>query len=52
MLAVTSGHNEVAQLLVDHGAQVDCTDKNLRTALHRAVSYVWKTLLQFALPGT
>ncbi len=40
MLAVTPGYNEVAQLLVDHGAQVDCTDKNLRTALHRAVSYV------------
>ena len=39
MLAVTPGHHEVAQLLVNHGAQVDCTDKNLRTALHRAVSY-------------
>ena len=38
MLAVTPGYNEVAQLLVDHGPQVDCTDKNLRTALHRAVS--------------
>ena len=38
MLAVTAGHAEVATLLVDHGAQVDCTDKHLRTALHRAVS--------------
>ena len=38
MLAVTPGHSEVALLLVEHGAQVDCTDKNLRTALHRAVS--------------
>jgi len=38
MLAVTPGHTEVAQLLLDHGAQVDCADKNLRTALHRAVS--------------
>ncbi len=37
-MAVTSGHNDVGQLLVDHGAQVDCTDKNLRTALHRSVS--------------
>ena len=38
MLAVTNGHCDVAQILVDHGAQVDCTDKHLRTALHRAVS--------------
>ena len=29
---------QVVQLLVDPGAQVDCTDKNYRTALHRAVS--------------
>ena len=38
MLAVTNGNSELAQLLVDHDAQVDCTDKHLRTALHRAVS--------------
>ena len=38
MMAVTNGHCEVAQLLVDHGAHVDCTDKHLNTALHRAVS--------------
>ena len=38
MLAATSGHQQVVQLLMDHGAQVDCTDKNYRTALHRAVS--------------
>ena len=44
MLAVSNetGHSEVAQVLVDHGARVDCTDKHLRTALHRAVSVcVW-----------
>ena len=38
MLAVTNGNSELAQVLVDHDAQVDCTDKHLRTALHRAVS--------------
>ena len=38
MLAVTNGNSELAHVLVDHGAQVDCTDKHLRTALHRAVS--------------
>ena len=40
MLAVTNGNSELAQVLVDHDAQVDCTDKHLRTALHRAVSNV------------
>ena len=38
MLAVTKGHSDVAQVLVDSGANVDCTDKHLCTALHRAVS--------------
>ena len=38
MLAVTNGHTDVAQVLVEHGAHVDCTDKHLHTALHRAVS--------------
>ncbi len=38
MLAVSNGHKDVTQLLVDHGAHVDSTDKHLRTALHRAVS--------------
>ena len=38
MLAVTNGNSKLAQVLVDHDAQVDCTDKHLRTALHRAVS--------------
>ena len=38
MLAVTNGNSDLAQVLVDHDAQVDCTDKHLRTALHRAVS--------------
>ncbi len=38
MLAVSNGHKDVSQLLVDHGAHVDSTDKHLRTALHRAVS--------------
>ena len=28
MLAATSGHQQVVQLLVDHEAPVDCTDKN------------------------
>ena len=38
MLAVMGGHTDVTQLLVDRAAQVDCTDKHLHTALHRAVS--------------
>ena len=38
MLAVTNGNSDLAQVLVDHDAQVDCTDKHLMTALHRAVS--------------
>ena len=38
MHAVINGNSELAQLLVDHDAQVDCTYKHLRTALHRAVS--------------
>jgi len=38
MLAVMNGHFSVAQILVEHGAQVDCADKNLHTALHAAVS--------------
>ena len=44
MLAVTNGNSELAQLLVDHDAQVDCTDKHLRTALHRAVSKIFLPL--------
>ena len=38
MLAVMNGHFGVAQILVEHGAQVDCANKNLHTALHAAVS--------------
>ena len=38
MLAVTNNHHQVVQLLVDHGAHVDAHDKNLCTALHRAVA--------------
>ena len=38
MLAVNNGHSDVAQVLVEHGAHVDCTDTHLHTALHRAVS--------------
>ena len=38
MLSVMNGHHGVAQILVEHGAQVDCADKNLHTALHAAVS--------------
>lgn len=38
MLAVTNGHTNVVQVLVDHGTQLDCTDKHMCTALHRAVS--------------
>lgn len=38
MLAVTNGHAGVVHTLLEYGAQVDCTDKHLCTALHRAVS--------------
>ena len=38
MLAVMNSHYVVGQLLVEHGAQVDCPDKSLHTALHAAVS--------------
>ena len=38
MLAATNGHNAVVRVLIEHGAQVDSTDKNLCTALHRTVS--------------
>lgn len=38
MMAVGSGHIDVAHTLIEHGAQVDCVDKHNRTALHRAVS--------------
>ena len=38
MLAVTNGHANVVQALIEQGAQVDCADKYLCTALHRAVS--------------
>jgi len=44
MLAVMNGHFNVAQILVEHGAQVDCTDKSLHTALHAAVSYIATTM--------
>ena len=40
MLSVMNGHYAVAQLLVEHGAQVDCPDKMLYTALHAAVSCI------------
>ena len=40
MLAVMNSHFVVAQLLVEHGAQVDCPDKSLHTALHASVSCV------------
>lgn len=38
MLAVSNGHTNVVQVLVDYGAQLDCVDKHMCTALHRAVS--------------
>lgn len=40
MLAVTNGHKDVVQVLVDYGTQLDCTDKHMCTALHRAVSRI------------
>ena len=42
MLAVMNSHFGVAQLLVEHGSQVDCPDKSLHTPLHAAVSCVAK----------
>ena len=38
MLAVTNGHSNVVQVLVDYGAQLHCVDKHMCTSLHRAVS--------------
>ena len=50
MLAVTNGHADVVQVLVDSGANVDCTDKHFCTALHRAVSDV-HVIVILCLPG-
>lgn len=47
MLAVMNGHFDVAQILVEHGAQVDCADKYLHTALHAAVSCITTTIGDF-----
>jgi len=49
MLAVMNGHFSVAQILVEHGAQVDCTDKNLHTALHAAVSKCYICMLNIGI---
>jgi len=46
MLAVMNSHFTVAQLLVEHGAQVDGADKSFHTPLHAAVSCVLP-ILQF-----
>ncbi len=37
MLAANNGHASVVRVLIEHGAQVDSTDKNLCTSLHRSV---------------
>lgn len=51
MLAVTNGHNNVVQALVDLDAQVDYTDKFLCTALHRAVVCGFEECVETLLHG-